>query len=273
VLILSIATHVHVHHAEDVGQSRNRSVSIAHPVFPGGRQHHGEDVSMRIQTESAEESSMSASAKSVLLLGATGLVGGECLKLFAPDAAFASVVVLTRKPFQTTSSPRVECHQVNFDDPTSFKAHLNVDTVICALGTTIRKAGSQEAFRKVDHEYPLMFAKLALEGGARHFLLVSSAGANTQSRVFYSYVKGEIEAAVSNLGYPALSIFRPSLLLGHRTEFRLGELISQKIVGPLGFLMPRSVRPIQASQVAAAIVNMAHSDASGVRFLSNADML
>jgi uncharacterized protein YbjT (DUF2867 family) len=216
---------------------------------------------------------MNVLPKSVLLLGATGLVGGECLKLLATAAAFLRVVVLTRKPLQALSSPRIESHQINFDDPASFRTYLNVDTVICALGTTIKKAGSQDAFRKVDYEYPLMFAKLALEAGARHFLLVSSAGANPQSRVFYSRVKGEIEAAVSNLGYPALSIFRPSLLLGHRTEFRLGELIGQKIVGPLGFLMSRSVRPIHASQVAAAIVKAAHSDTSGVRLLSNADML
>jgi uncharacterized protein YbjT (DUF2867 family) len=216
---------------------------------------------------------MNASSKSVLLLGATGLVGGECLKLLATDASFERVVVLTRKPFPAVSSPRVECYQVNFDDPTSFGTYLNVDTVICALGTTIKKAGSQEAFRKVDYEYPLMFARLALETGARHFLLVSSAGANATSRVFYSRVKGEIEAAISNLGYPALSIFRPSLLLGHRTEFRLGELISQKVLGSISFLMPRSVRPIHASQVAAALVRIAHMDASGVRLLANADML
>lgn len=216
---------------------------------------------------------MSASPKSVLLLGATGLVGSECLKLLGSDPTFERVVVLTRKPLQTVSSPRVECHQVNFDAPASFRTYLNVDTVICALGTTIKKVGSTEAFRKVDYEYPLMFAKLALETGAQHLLLVSSAGANAKSRVFYSRVKGEIEAAISNLGYPTLSIFRPSLLLGHRTEFRLGELISQNIFGAIGFLMPRSVRPIHASQVAAAIVKMAHSDTSGVRLVTNEDML
>jgi uncharacterized protein YbjT (DUF2867 family) len=216
---------------------------------------------------------MNPSSKSVLLLGATGLVGGECLKLLATDAAFERVVVLTRKPFPSVTSSLVHCHQINFDDPTSFRTYLNIDTVICALGTTIKKAGSQEAFRKVDYEYPLMFAKLALETGARHFLLVSSAGANAKSRVFYSRVKNEIEEAILNLGYPALSIFRPSLLLGHRTEFRTGELIGQKILGPLGFLMPRRVRPIHASQVATAIVKMAHSDSSGVRLVTNEDML
>ena len=216
---------------------------------------------------------MSASPKSVLLLGATGLVGGECLKLLATDAAFERVVVLTRKPFPYSTSLRVESHQFIFDEPTSFTTYLNVDSVICAIGTTIKKAGSQDAFRKVDFEYPLIFAKLALEAGAQHFLLVSSAGANAKSRVFYSRVKGEIEAAISNLNYPALSIFRPSLLRGHRAEFRFGEFVCQKILGPLGFLMPRSVRPLQASQVAKMIVKIAQSNATGVRLVTNEDML
>jgi uncharacterized protein YbjT (DUF2867 family) len=215
---------------------------------------------------------MSVSPKSVLLLGATGLVGGECLKLLGGDPAFDRVIVLTRKSFQNAPSARVECHKVNFDDPASFGTFVNVDTVVCSLGTTIKKAGSQEAFRKVDYEYPLMFARLALEAGARHFLLVSSAGANAQSRVFYSRVKGEVEAAISSLGYPTLSIFRPSLLLGQRTEFRRGELISQKVFGALGFLMPRSVRPVHASQVAAAIVKQAHSISNGVRLFANAEL-
>ena len=100
---------------------------------------------------------MTHSSKSVLLIGATGLVGNECLKRLSSGRAFERVVVLTRRPFQATYSPKLECHQVNFDDPLSFASYLNFDAVICALGTTIKKAGSQEAFRKVDYEYPLMF--------------------------------------------------------------------------------------------------------------------
>jgi uncharacterized protein YbjT (DUF2867 family) len=216
---------------------------------------------------------MSDFPKSVLLLGATGLVGGECLKLLATDTTVERVVVLTRTAIEAASSPRVEFHHVNFEDPKSFRAYLNVDTVICALGTTIKKAGTQAAFRKVDFEYPLMFARLALEAGARHFLLVSSAGADAKSRIFYQRVKGEVEAALSKLGYRTLSIFRPSLLLGHRTEFRPGELLSQKISGAISFLIPKSMRPIHARQVAIAIVETAHLDTSGQRFVTNADML
>ena len=215
---------------------------------------------------------MKPSPKSALLLGATGLVGSECLKLLASDPTFERVVVLTRRPFQVPL-PRVECHQVNFDDPTSFASYLNVDAVICALGTTIKKAGSQEAFRKVDYEYPLMFAKLAREAGANHFLLVTSMGSDAESGTFYLRVKGELETAVSVLGYPSLSPFRPSLLLGPRNEFRFGELISQKVLGAISFMIPRSVRPVQASKVASAIVERAKLDVAGTKIVTNAEMV
>jgi uncharacterized protein YbjT (DUF2867 family) len=212
-------------------------------------------------------------SSSVLLLGATGLVGGECLKLLAANTACQRVVVLSRKPLSAGASTHVEGYQVDFDDPESFRRYLTVDAVICALGTTMRKAGSPAAFRRVDYEYPLRFAQLALDAGARHFLLVSSAGANAKSRIFYPRVKGELEAALSRLGYPTLTIFRPSLLLGSREEFRLAERISQSIFGALGFLTPRSVRPVQAGQVAAAVISAMHSDAAGVRIVTNADMV
>ncbi len=216
---------------------------------------------------------MTSSPRSVLLLGATGLVGSECLKLLASDPAFERVVVLTRRPFQAPQTSRVECHQVNFDDPTSFASYLNVDAIICALGTTIKKAGSQDAFRKVDYEYPLMFAKLAREAGASHFLLVTSMGADAKTRNFYLRVKGELETAVSAPDYPSLSIFRPSLLLGSRNEFRLGELVSQKVLSVISFMMPRSVRPVKASQVASAIIERAKSGAAGSRIVTNAEMV
>ncbi len=216
---------------------------------------------------------MTSTPKSALLLGATGLVGSECLKLLASDPTFERVVVLTRRPFQVTTSQRVECHQVNFDDPTSFASYLNVDAVICALGTTIKKVGSQEAFRKVDYEYPLMFAKLAREAGANHFLLVTSMGTDAKSSNFYLRVKGELEDSISALGFPSLSTFRPSLLLGPRNEFRFGELISQKVLGAISFMIPRSVRPVQASKVASVIVERAKLDVAGTKIVTNAEMV
>jgi uncharacterized protein YbjT (DUF2867 family) len=211
--------------------------------------------------------------KSVLLLGATGLVGGECLKLLADDPAFSRIVVLTRGSLDGALSPRIEFHQIDFDVPATFQSYLNIDVVICALGTTIKKAGSQAAFHKVDYSYPQLFAERALKAGARHFLLVSSSGASADSRIFYARVKGELEDAMRKLGYPALTIFRPSLLLGHRKEFRLGEAISKEIFTPIRFLIPKSFRPIHASLVAASIAKAAASDSSGVSVITNRAML
>lgn len=201
------------------------------------------------------------------------MVGSNCLKLLAFDPAFERVVVLTRRSFQVLSSPKIECHQVNFDDPNSYSTYLNVDAVICALGTTIKKAGTQEVFRKIDYEYPLKFAQLAREAGASHFLLVTSMGSDANTRNFYLHVKGELEDAVAVLGYPALSIFRPSLLLGPRKELRLGELISQKLLGTVSFMIPRSVRPVRASEVASAIVDRAKLEAAGTKIVTNAEMV
>jgi len=216
---------------------------------------------------------MTPPAKSVLLLGATGLVGSECVKLLTDNPAFSRIVLLTRGQLHHAPNARIEHHQIDFNDPKTFQSYLNVDVVICALGTTIKKAGSQSAFRKVDYDYPLRFAKMAREAGAQHLLLVSASGASVDSRIFYSRVKGELELEVQKLGYSAISIFRPSLLLGHRKEFRLGELISKVILSPISFLIPRSFRPIQARRVAKAIVSAATSDANGIRIVSNRDMI
>jgi uncharacterized protein YbjT (DUF2867 family) len=131
---------------------------------------------------------------------------------------------------------------------------LASDVVICALGTTIKKAGSKERFREVDHDYPLAAARLALDAGARHFLLVSAIGASADSRVFYNRVKGELEDDLLALGFPLTTIVRPSLLLGDRSEFRLGEAVA----GKLAFLVPGRYRPVQARAVARALVAEAH---------------
>ena len=131
----------------------------------------------------------------VLLAGATGLVGRECLARLAADETVSGITALVRRmPADSSRHDRkVRFAEVDFDRLEEQRALFAVDQVICALGTTIRKAGSREAFRRVDYDYPLAIARLALEGGARHFLLVSALGADPESRVFYSRVKGEME--------------------------------------------------------------------------------
>ena len=127
---------------------------------------------------------------------------------------------------------------IDFDRLRSYGTLLAVDQVLCALGTTIGKAGSQAAFRKVDFEYPCEVAQLANAKGARHFLLVSALGANARSSVFYNRVKGELEDAVLGLPLRSHTIVRPSLLVGDRTETRPGEIVGAK----LGFLVPAQVQ-------------------------------
>jgi len=167
--------------------------------------------------------------------GATGLVGSHLVHELARRASYDRVVALVRGGAE--DMPRgVERAVVNFDDPATFPAGP-VNDVYCALGTTIGKAGSQEAFRRVDYEYPLRVARHAVEAGARQFLLVSSVGANHRSSNFYLRVKGELELALAALPWSSLRIFRPSVLLGARPESRMGESIGKGLAVAIGFLL------------------------------------
>jgi len=203
-----------------------------------------------------------------LVAGATGLVGQECLRLLAKDAGVAEVRTLVRRPLPPDlQAPGVRECIIDFDrldgHPDGFQV---VDWVFCALGTTLRQAGTQEAFRRVDFDYCLGVAKAARAAGARHFLLVSAAGADARSSIFYSRVKGELEEAVGRLGYPSLTLARPSLLLGDRSPPRLGEEIGKR----LAWLFPPRWRPVRAGQVASALVRAAQADEPGVKILDNA---
>lgn len=209
------------------------------------------------------------SQKSILLLGATGLVGSHCLRLLAADRAFGRVVVLTRRPLSREAvTGSVESHIVDFARLASYATLFRVDQVLCALGTTIKAAGSQARFRVVDYEYPLAAARLGLEQGATHYLLVSALGANARSRIFYNRVKGELESAVMALGYRAVTIARPSLLVGPRAEYRLGEQIAKRFA----FLVPSKYKPVGAHAVAAALVRAAKADAPGVRIIESKEI-
>jgi uncharacterized protein YbjT (DUF2867 family) len=202
-----------------------------------------------------------------LLLGATGLVGSEILTLLLADDAFSEVVVVARRP-TGVAHPKLREEVFELDSMEQHARVFETEQLFCALGTTIKKAGSQERFREVDHDYPLRAARLGRAGGASHYLLVSSIGADSHSRFFYSRVKGELEDALLGLGYPRLTIARPSLLTGDRKEFRLGE----RVGGTLGFLMPPAYRPIAASAVARALVAAAKRDGTGVEVLESRTM-
>lgn len=195
-----------------------------------------------------------------LLLGATGLVGAEALKILLGDPSFTKVVTLTRRPLEVPlSSPTLDARVVNFDRLEEHADAFRVDSVICALGTTIRVAGSQERFRRVDYEYPMTAARLGLAAGARHYLLITALGASADSRIFYNRVKGELERDVTALGYPRLTILRPSMLIGDRKEKRLGEELSK----PLMYLIPGNLRAVRARDVATVLVHEAPQQLPG----------
>jgi uncharacterized protein YbjT (DUF2867 family) len=202
-----------------------------------------------------------------LVAGATGLVGRECVRLLSNDNVVTEVRAVVRRPLPPDSAgPRVRECRTDFDQLPYHPEWFEVDWVFCALGMTMRQAGSREAFRRVDYEYPLIIAKAALERGASHLLLVSALGANAHSAIFSFRIKGELEEAVRALGYRSVTIARPSILIGHRQNWRVGEELGKR----MAWLMPPRWRPVHASQVASALVHAAHGSASGVQILKNA---
>ena len=210
---------------------------------------------------------------SVALLGATGLVGGECLRLLLADARFGPTVAITRRPLPddvTGGAPRGRLVERVLDlDRLEHGADVfAVDRVICALGTTMKQAGSREAFRRVDHDLPLEAARLALARGVPHFLLVTALGANPDSRVFYNRVKGEVERALLALPFRATTIVRPSLLVGDRANKRTGEVVGAS----LRWLIPGRLKPVLASDVARVLVEEAASDRAGGRVIESGEI-
>jgi uncharacterized protein YbjT (DUF2867 family) len=203
---------------------------------------------------------------SVALLGATGLVGKHCLDLMASDRAFERIVVVARRKFAEGLAPRVEAHIVDFDHLDERPELFGVDAVVCALGTTIKAVGgSREKFRRVDFDYPLAAARLAARQEARHFLLVSALGADAGSRVFYSRVKGELENALRPLAFRSITILRPSLLLGDRGEFRLGEEVAKRFA----WVVPGALRPVPARDVARVLITFIKLDVPGLHIIES----
>lgn len=204
--------------------------------------------------------------RTALLLGATGLVGGHCLDILLQDETYEKVITLGRKKIEL-QNPKLIQHVVDFDNLEEHTNLFQARDVFCCLGTTIKTAGSQEAFRKVDFTYAVEAARIASQNGAEQFLIVTSSGANSKSFVFYNRVKGETEEAIKNFSFKSIQIFRPSLLLGERKEYRQGERISEKFLKAFKFLLVgglRKYRAIQASEVAQAMVRMAKAVPQGV---------
>ncbi len=210
---------------------------------------------------------------SFALLGASGLVGGHLLRILEADPSYSQGTILTRRALGLAGGRAREAI-VDFDRPETFRSQLAVDRVFCCLGTTIHKAGSQEAFRKVDCAIPVAVGREARAAGAREFLIVTAVGADAKSRIFYNRVKGEAEAALRDLEFPeGLKIFHPSMLVGEREESRQGERLVMTLMRATRPLFAGSLaryRAIDAVQVARAMHRAANEGGSGVEVFEGA---
>jgi len=199
-----------------------------------------------------------------LVAGATGLVGKLCLETLLECGYYQQVIALARRPLDRRH-PRLTEMIVDFDKLQEIDPFPAGD-VFCALGTTIRRAGSQAAFMKVDFEYPRTIASRSATAGSKIFVLVSSVSADPRSPNFYLRVKGELENAIIALPFESTHIFRPSFLIGERAETRLGESIAAAIARPLRFTMVgplRKYRPMPAATLARAMAAATRESAPG----------
>src|SRR6266853_3257640 len=204
-------------------------------------------------------------SRTAVVLGASGLVGGFCLKALVDDPDYTRVLTFGRRELPSFTRAKVAQRVADLGSLTA-DDFSGAQDVFCALGTTIRKAGSQEAFRRVDLELPLRAAQQALNAGAEQFVIVSSVGADPASKNFYLRTKGELERELAKLPFRAIHILRPSLLIGKRAEFRLGEAIGMKIAPVLDLLTLgplRKYHSMRAEIAGKAMVGAAQSGKSG----------
>ena len=198
------------------------------------------------------------SCKKALIIGATGLVGCYCLEGLLASSRYNEVIALVRKSCNL-DHPKLREVVTDFQNIGDLLSTVVVDDVFCCLGTTIKKAGSKESFRKIDFELVVNIAEIMRNLGAQQFLVISAMGANKESKIFYNQVKGEMEEALQMLEYPCLRIIRPSLLLGPREEFRLGEKIGIILTPLLNYILlggMKLYRPVEAQTVAGFMVNI-----------------
>ncbi|WP_459570184.1 Rossmann-fold NAD(P)-binding domain-containing protein [Cupriavidus sp. 8B] len=203
----------------------------------------------------------------LLLVGTTGLVGRHVLDLALADPRVGAVVAPTRRALP--EHPKLLAPRVDFDRLPQGADWWQADAVICTLGTTMRAAGSQAAFRRVDHDYPLAVARLARERGTPTYVLNSAIGADASSRFFYNRVKGELEQDLAGKGFESLTFVRPGVIGGNRDEFRLGErglVLGLKLAAPL---LPRRWRLNPARQIARALLEAAVRPEPGVHVVTS----
>ena len=239
------------------GENRRNPALIAGTVF-----HHG--VAVLALTTYQENDIMGAIA---CVTGATGLVGGEVVDLLCRDADFDAVHLMTRR-VTPAMHPKTISHIIDFDQVEKVD-WPSCDVLFCCLGTTIKSAGSEQAFRKVDFDYVIQSARRARLAGASTLIVISAMGAAQRSKVFYNRTKGDMEAAVASLGFARVIIVRPSLLAGARTESRPAERLGLAAMTLVNFVIPKKYRSVPARAVARAMVALAKDRVAGVRIVES----
>lgn len=201
--------------------------------------------------------------RTALVAGSTGLIGKQLLLLLLANDRYTLVKAISRSPL-VFNHPKLQNLVIDFDRLSISNQQLKADDVFCCLGTTIHKAGSEKAFRKVDYDYPVELAKLTQSLGAQTYLLITALGADKHSRIFYNKVKGETEEAIKSVGFKCLHIFRPSLLLGPREESRAGEDAAKIFYKLFGWMIPGKYKAIDAAKVARAMIAFATRNEAGI---------
>lgn len=213
--------------------------------------------------------------KTAIIIGASGLTGKALLYQLLQDDSFNRVIIFVRKELTIAHAKLIQ-YAIDFNTLDSYKDLIKGDVVFCCMGTTIKTAGSQEAFKKVDYVYPTEFAKIAKENNVPVFCLQSSLGADSKSNNFYLKTKGETEDAIKQLNFKSYATFRPSMLLGDRMEFRLGEKIGKAVMQALSFAFVgklKRYKAIHVKHVASAMIKYAKSNNIGNAIIENEAMI
>ncbi|WP_182648789.1 NAD(P)H-binding protein [Flavobacterium sp. SOK18b] len=203
--------------------------------------------------------------KTALIIGSTGLIGSELLKILLESSDYAQVVTFVKRDTGIQHT-KLKQHIIDFDKPEMYQDLIVGDDLFCTIGTTIKNAGSQEAFRKVDFTYPKQFATIALQQNIKQFLLVSSLNADAASNNFYLKTKGEIQEFLKSAPFESVSILQPSLLLGQRNEFRFGEKVGAFFMKMFSFIFQGNLKkyqPIEGVKVAKAMYKLAKKNTAG----------
>ena len=202
--------------------------------------------------------------KTAIVIGATGLVGSRLVDTLLKDRRFAMVKTFVRRSMGI-SNPKLEEHIVDFDKPDTWKKQITGDVLYSAMGTTMKTAGSKDAQYKIDYTYQYQVARFAAANGVQQYVLISSAGAAADSKIFYSRIKGELERDIRKLPFETIHIIRPGMLAGDRKEVRTGEKALAGIMNFIGMIPGlKALKPIQDAEVARAMFNATFRQPVGI---------